>query len=96
MEILWGDIALAAGRVLLVGALFGAGLPALFALGLRLRAAGAGELDAVDGAVARRRPAATALGYLLFAIVIAAVVTGVLWITRTSLHHYLGISLFGA
>ncbi len=95
MEILWGDIALAAGRVLLIGVLFGAGLPALFALGLRLRAAGAGELDA-DGAVTVRRPAFTALGYLLFAIVIAAVVTGVLWITRTSLHHYLGISLFGA
>lgn len=93
MDIIWSDIALAAGRVLLVGALFGAGLPALFALGLRLHAAGAGD---VDGSGADRRPAYTALGYLLFAIVIAAVVTGVLWITRSSLHHYLGISLFGA
>lgn len=93
MDIIWSDIALAAGRVLLVGALFGAGLPALFALGLRLHAAGAGD---VDGSGAARRPAYTALGYLLVAIVIAAVVTGVLWITRSSLHHYLGISLFGA
>ncbi|MBW8763197.1 MAG: hypothetical protein JF592_11525 [Microbacterium sp.] len=88
---MWSDIALAAGRVLLVGALFGAGLPALFALGLRLHAAGAGDLDGVE-----RRPAFTVLGYVLFAIVVAAVVTGVLWITRSSLHHYLGISLFGA
>jgi len=91
MDIIWSDIALAAGRVLLVGALFGAGLPALFALGLRLHAAGAGDLDGVE-----RRPAFTVLGYVLFAIVVAAVVTGVLWITRSSLLHYLGISLFGA
>ncbi|MFT4230269.1 MAG: hypothetical protein QM602_08280 [Microbacterium sp.] len=99
MDIIWSDIALAAGRVLIVGALFGAGLPALFALGLRLNAAGAGDAGAgagEAGADAARRPALTALGYLLFAIVIAAVVVGVLWITRSSLHHYLGISLFGA
>ncbi|MFF5626850.1 hypothetical protein ACFY5A_15920 [Microbacterium sp. NPDC012755] len=92
MDIIWGDIALAAGRVLLVGALFGAGLPALFALGLRLHAAGAGD---VDGSVTRR-PGLTAAGILLFAIVIAAVLVGVLWITRNSLYHYLGISIFGA
>lgn len=91
MDIIWSDIALAAGRVLLVGALFGAGLPALFALGLRLHAAGSGDLDGAE-----RRSALTVVAYLLFAIVIAAVVTGVLWITRSSLHHYLGISLFGA
>lgn len=91
MDIIWSEIFLAAGRVLLVGAIFGAGLPALFALGLRLHAAGAGDLDGAE-----RRPALTVLGYLLFAIVVAAVVAGVLWITRSSLHHYLGISLFGA
>ena len=92
MDIIWSDIAASAWRVLLVGALFGAGLPALFALGLRLHAVGAGDVDGVDG----RRPAFTVLGYALFAIVLAAVVTGVLWITRSSLQHYLGISLFGA
>ena len=32
---------------------------------------------------------------LCFAIVLAAVVIGVLWITRKSLDHYLGISVFG-
>lgn len=96
MDLLWGDIALSAVRVLIVGALFGAGLPALFALGMRLHAAGAGDI-AVDGvAPSHRRPLLSGLGYLLFAIVIAAVVIGVLFITRNSLHHYLGISLFGA
>lgn len=96
MDIAWGEIALAALRVLVVGALFGAGLPALFALGIRLRAAGAGDMEGTDGAAARRSPALTVVSYALFAIVVAAVVIGVLWITRTSLHHYLGISLFGA
>lgn len=93
MDINFAEIALAALRVLSVGLLFGAGLPALFALGIRLRAVGAGQV--ADG-IQEPRPALTALGNLLFAIVIAAVVLGVLWITRASLHHYLGISLFGA
>ena len=65
MDIIWSDIALAAGRVLLVGALFGAGLPALFALGLRLHAAGSGDLDGAE-----RRSALTVVAYLLFAIVV--------------------------
>ncbi|MFT4220191.1 MAG: hypothetical protein QM611_06705 [Microbacterium sp.] len=93
MDINFPEILLAAVRVLGVGLLFGAGLPALFALGIRLRAAGAGEV--ADGVQAARRPALTATGNVLFLIVIAAVVTGVLWITRHSLDHYLGISLFG-
>ncbi|MFT4051299.1 MAG: hypothetical protein QM677_03510 [Microbacterium sp.] len=99
-DIAWGDILLAAARVLIVGALFGAGLPALFAIGLRLQAVGAGESDAADaggaaGVASPRRPALTAVAYLLFAIVVAAVVIGVLYITRHSLDHYFGISLFG-
>ncbi|MFT4135980.1 hypothetical protein [Microbacterium sp.] len=93
MDIDFAEILLAALRVLGVGLLFGAGLPALFALGIRLRAAGAGE--ASDGVQVARRPVLTATGNVLFLIVIAAVVAGVLWITRHSLDHYLGISLFG-
>ncbi|MGB4777214.1 hypothetical protein [Microbacterium sp.] len=94
LDIAWGDIFLAALRVLIVGALFGAGLPALFAIGLRLQSAGAGE-GAEKDAVGARRPALTAAAYVLFAIVVAAVVIGVLFITRHSLHHYFGIVLFG-
>ncbi|GAA3037174.1 hypothetical protein [Microbacterium dextranolyticum] len=94
MDIHWADILLAAVRVLIVGALFGAGLPALFALGLRLQATGAGETDA-EGAATARRPAATATAYVLFGVVIVAVLLGVLFITRHSLNHYFGISVFG-
>lgn len=87
-------MALAAGRVLLIGLLFGAGLPALFAIGMRLQSAGTGEMDGeMPG---ESRPVLTALGWLVFAVVVAAVLAGVLWITRLSLYHYFGISLFGA
>lgn len=87
-------MALAAGRVLLIGLLFGAGLPALFALGMRLQSAGTGEV--YGEAPGDRNPALTAAGWVLFGVVVAAVLTGVLWITRLSLYHYFGISLFGA
>ena len=40
-------------------------------------------------------PALNALATLLLLTALAAVVIGVLWITRKSLDHYLGISVFG-
>ena len=88
------QMALSAGRVLLVGLLFGAGLPALFAIGMRLQSAGTGEVD--GEAPGTRRPVLTVAGWILFGIVIAVVLAGVLFITRLSIYHYFGISLFGA
>ncbi|MFT3889380.1 MAG: hypothetical protein QM713_14630 [Arachnia sp.] len=87
-------MALAAGRVLMVGLLFGAGLPALFAVGMRLQSAGTGEVD--GEAPGERHLGLTVAGWTVFAVVVAAVLAGVLWITRLSLYHYFGISLFGA
>ncbi len=86
------EIGLAAVRVLGLGLLFGAGLPALFALGMKLHAVGAGPDE--DG-TARRNPFAIAGAYLVYAIVIAAVIVGVLFVTRHSLDHYFGLTLFG-
>lgn len=81
-------------RVLLAGLAFGAGLPALFALGIRLRAAGRDEV-LPDGSVSRGNKAALAGAAAIIAIVVGVVIVGVLWITQKSLYHYLGISLFG-
>ncbi|MFT4233144.1 MAG: hypothetical protein QM606_10275 [Leucobacter sp.] len=86
-------MALSAVRVLVVGIVLGAGLPALFALGMRLQSAGTGEIG--GEASGDRKPALTALGWVLFAVVIAVVLTAVLWITRHSLDHYFGVQLFG-
>lgn len=59
-----------------VGLLLGAGLPALFALGLRLVAAP----RTADGETARASRAGRALGAACFAVVALAVVVGVAWI----------------
>lgn len=80
-------------RVLGVGLLFGAGLPALFSIGLVLYSRGQDETLA-DGTIRRGNRWFTAGGVALFALVILAVLIGVLWITRKSLDHYLGISIF--
>ncbi|MFJ3956705.1 hypothetical protein [Arthrobacter sp. NPDC090010] len=95
MDIDWGSMALATFRVLLAGLIFGAGLPALFAVALRLRNDGAAGTSS-DGTVTSGRPALTAASWVLFAVVVAIVLIAVLWITKSSLHHYFGWQPFGA
>lgn len=80
-------------RVLAVGLILGAGLPALFACGLVAYSAGAGDPDA-DGAAQAPNPALKALGVALFTLVGAVVLIGLLWITRSTIEHQLGINLF--
>lgn len=68
----------AAWKVLLAGLILGAGLPALFALGVRSLAYGGGG----DGA-SERHPIGTAGGYLCFAIVLLGVVLGITFIVAS-------------
>ncbi len=76
-------------KILLLGLLFGAGLPALFAVGVRLGAAGTGSVDA-DGTVSRKNPALAVLSWAIFALVLAVVVVGVLLIARDFIGHHTG------
>lgn len=80
-------------RVLVVGLLLGAGLPAVFAIGLRLYSAGAGGVDE-DGIVHPPQPALKPLGYALFLFVAAVILLAILWITRTTIIHHFGVDLF--
>lgn len=64
----------AIAQVLLICIVVGAGLPALFALGVRFMAVGAGG-DAEIGHQAAH-PAFKALGYVIFALVLAAIALG--------------------
>jgi hypothetical protein len=64
----------AAWKVLVAGLLLGAGLPAIFALGVRFSAAGAG---ATTVQVGRGRGGYSALGILCFVVVAVAVVIGI-------------------
>lgn len=66
----------AAWKVLAVGLLLGAGLPALFALGVRSMAYGVGGAAEID-TTAAPHPVGRALGILCFALVAAAVLLGI-------------------
>ncbi|HEX7322736.1 MAG TPA: hypothetical protein VF299_07340 [Mycobacterium sp.] len=79
-------------KILIFGVLVGAGLPALFALGVRLHATGAG----VTGDGTQRNPALVALGWLIYALTLTAVVVGVLFIARDFIAHHTGWYIFGA
>jgi hypothetical protein len=80
-------------KVLVVGLLLGAGLPAIFAIGIRLHSAGSGDVSA-DGTVTAPNPGLKGIAYLLFAIIAAVIVIGILWITRGTIDYYFGVDLF--
>ncbi|MGW4351244.1 hypothetical protein ACWELJ_04060 [Nocardia sp. NPDC004582] len=77
-------------RVVLAAMIFGAGLPTVFAVGIRCRA----HVD--DGATGATRTAALIASTVCFAVVMIAVVVGVLFIARGFLATRLGIHLLGA
>ena len=75
-----------AWRVLLASLILGAGLPVLFALGIRSLAWGAGgDAEVHESGVTgpTPRPLGTAAGYALFAIVILGVLLGITFIVAT-------------
>lgn len=75
----------AAWKVLLMGLLVGAGLPALFALALRQLAWANGE----GTSSIRPHPIGKVIAYLLFAVVILAIALGIAYITA----HGFGYSI---
>jgi hypothetical protein len=90
----WLDVG-ALLKVLGFGIVAGAGLPALFAAGVRAQAVGAGTVGGQHLA-GDRRPVLTALAYLCFALVAAAVVIGVLFVARDFIGHHTGWYILGA
>jgi hypothetical protein len=80
-------------KVLAIGLLLGAGLPAVFAAGLVAYSNGAGGQHA-DGTTVAPNPAGKFLGIGLFVLVGWVILTAVLWITRTTIIHHTGIDLF--
>ncbi|WP_432843994.1 hypothetical protein [Dactylosporangium sp. CA-092794] len=76
----------AAWRVLLVGLLLGAGLPTLFALGVRSLAWGAGgdaEVHEAGATGPRAQPIGTVLGWLCFVVVLLGVALGITYIVAS-------------
>ena len=80
-------------RVLVVGLVLGAGLPAVFAVGMLAYSYGAGGEEA-DHLVHKPNPPLKYLGILLFVFVGWVIVTAVAWITRATIMHHFGVDLF--
>ncbi len=82
--------------VLLAGLFFGAGLPALYALGMRMMS-GTTEYTADGRLVEVEGPSGIAkvIGYIIFAVIIAAIVIGILWVAKDFIEHTTGFNLFG-
>jgi hypothetical protein len=78
-------------KVLAVGLVLGAGLPAVFAVGLVAFSHGSGGAEA-DGTTTAPNPAMKALGVVLFAFVAAVIVIAILYITRTTINHHFGFN----
>jgi hypothetical protein len=78
-------------KVLVVGLVLGAGLPAVFAAGLVAFSSGSGGTND-DGSVQAPNPVIKALGLLLFAFVAVVVVIGILWITKATIIHHFGFN----
>jgi hypothetical protein len=77
----------------MVGLVLGAGLPAVFALGLVSYSNGAGGTEA-DGTTHAPNPAVKYLGVLLFVLVGWVIVTAIAWIMRTTIIHHFGVDPF--
>lgn len=73
------------GQVIAVGVLLGAGLPLVFAVGLRSLSTGATDTGG-DGSSFQvtRNPAAMTLAVVCFAVVLAAIAFGIFIITHKS------------
>jgi hypothetical protein len=79
------------GEVVVIALLLGAGLPLIYAVGVRFWSM---ETVTAEGGTVRRNPAAQAIAYLCFAIVVVAVVAGILYIAKDFINHTFGIKLF--
>jgi len=83
-------------KILIFGLILGSGLPALFALGVRAGAAGAGVEGSDGTAVGHKNPALTALSWLIYALALVAVVIGVLYVARDFIGYHTGWYILGA
>jgi len=83
-------------KILIYGLLLGSGLPALFALAVRMGAAGDGLMGSDGAGVAHKNPALTAISWALYALALVAVVVSVLYIAREFIGAHTGMYILGA
>jgi hypothetical protein len=85
-------------KILVFSMLAGAFLPGLFALGIRLQAAGAGDITQGGTAAGsgQRNQLLTGLAWVIYALVVAVIVLALLYIARDFIAHHTGYPFLGA
>lgn len=88
-------IAKSLGEVTLIALLLGAGIPLIFAIGVRFWAA---EPATVEGGsvTGQRNGVGQAIAYFCFAVVLVAVALGIVYIAKDFISHTFDVQLFGA
>ncbi|MCK7637460.1 hypothetical protein [Corynebacterium pygosceleis] len=76
-------------QVILAGLVLGAGLPALFAVGVRLAS------PAAHSATQTVPTWRKGLAGLCFAVIVGSIILGIMWITKGVLHDSFGLDIFG-
>jgi hypothetical protein len=82
-------------KILVFAMMAGAALPALFALGLRFHAVGAGQVS-TDGSAPHKNPVLLAIAWAIFAVVLAVIAFALLYISRDFIAHQTGQAFLGA
>jgi hypothetical protein len=82
-------------KILFFSMLAGAALPAMFAVGIRLQAMGAGTVT-TDGATPQKNPVLVAVAWAIYAVVVTVIIVGVLYIARDFIAHHTGYPFLGA
>lgn len=84
-------------RVTALGLTFGAGIPILFALGMRSMTGD--PIRDENGVVVGDTKASNqmkALGWSVYAVLAVVILVAILWVAREAIHAYTGVELFGA
>jgi hypothetical protein len=82
-------------KILIFGLLLGSGVPALFALAVRI-GSGASAPGPDGVAVTHRNPALIAISFAIYTLALVAVVIGVLYIARDAIGAWTGAYILGA
>ncbi len=86
-------IATSLGEVTLIALLLGVGIPLIFSIGVRFWSI---ETATVNGAPGGRNTVFQAVAYVCFAIVLIAVLLGIIYIAKDFISHTFDVQLFGA
>lgn len=82
-------------RVAALALAFGAGIPLLFALGMRCMTGD--PIRNTEGVViddTEASPQMKVLGWTVYAVLAVFILVAITWIAKDSIHHYFGLELF--